>query len=427
MRDPSGDSQLRDTLDNLAGTALLLSLLGSLVVGDLIRALSEFLEGFLDPFSTNDPRDPSPQAVLLAILAYGGYVFNCFRQIHGIGVIAIDQSYKIEVLCQRSTAERVASFVSLFFVVIIPAILVSLVRGSDGIHQLLGFNPKQTLPLLVVFAYCLSAVSYLVWDRLTKGEITIKLKKILIWDARNYEAYTQNWANMAIYFLLIALASLLFCYVCKLSYQVLLLLIIFLTCGYTIFDYTVNRYFYFRPIGVQAGTMEKRHRAIVKVVVLVILPAIIMLLFYTARDATALAPAASVKAPSKVSLQLKWLYNAGFAGDLVAKERGFWNNLDVDIRPGGVGVDAIKTVLSGNAEFGVATGDQILLAAERGAPLVAIALVYQENPLAWIVKTASGIKTPSDLKGKRIGLTYIDDAPLFSAMMKKVRLKRFRF
>jgi NitT/TauT family transport system substrate-binding protein len=127
---------------------------------------------------------------------------------------------------------------------------------------------------------------------------------------------------------------------------------------------------------------------------------------------------------SKVTLQLKWIYNAGFVGDLVAKEKGFWKDegLDVTVRPGGVGTTPIRVVIAGDAEFGVATGDQLLFAAEEKIPIVAVALVYQQNPLAWIVRADSNIKSATNFKGKRIGLSFIDDEPLFNAMLAQVGL-----
>jgi len=127
--------------------------------------------------------------------------------------------------------------------------------------------------------------------------------------------------------------------------------------------------------------------------------------------------------PPKLVLQLKWIYNAGFAGDFVAKEK-FWKGLDVEVRPGGIGVDPIKQVTSGSAQIGVATGDQLLLAVgNEEAPIIAIALVYQENPLAWIAKKDTGIQGPADLRGRTVGLTFTDDEPLFRAMLRKLGLE----
>jgi NitT/TauT family transport system substrate-binding protein len=130
------------------------------------------------------------------------------------------------------------------------------------------------------------------------------------------------------------------------------------------------------------------------------------------------------KPQGKVVLQLKWVYNAGFAGDLIAKEKGFWKEqgLDVEVRPGGVGIAPIKVVAVGDAQFGVATGDQLLLGAEEGVPVVAVALAYKDNPLSWVARSSSGMKSAKDFRGKKIGLTFIDDEPLFNAMMARVGL-----
>lgn len=59
---------------------------------------------------------------------------------------------------------------------------------------------------------------------------------------------------------------------------------------------------------------------------------------------------------------------------------------------------------------------------EEGFPVVAIALAYQENPLAWIVKHDNNISKPSDLRGRNVGLTFIDDKPLFGAMLRHAGL-----
>jgi NitT/TauT family transport system substrate-binding protein len=124
----------------------------------------------------------------------------------------------------------------------------------------------------------------------------------------------------------------------------------------------------------------------------------------------------------RVVLQLKWLYNAGFSGDLVAQDRHLWRGLDVSVREGGPAINVVNAVVSGQADFGVATGDQILLARENGAPIVAIALAYRRNPLVWITRRSEGIKTARDLRGRTVGLTYIDDEPLYRAWVGRAGL-----
>jgi NitT/TauT family transport system substrate-binding protein len=124
----------------------------------------------------------------------------------------------------------------------------------------------------------------------------------------------------------------------------------------------------------------------------------------------------------RVVLQLKWIYNAGFTGDLVAQDRHLWRGLDVSVREGGPAINVVNAVVSGQADFGVATGDQILLARENGAPIVAIALAYRRNPLVWITRRSEGINTARDLRGRTVGLTYIDDEPLYRAWVGRAGL-----
>jgi len=122
------------------------------------------------------------------------------------------------------------------------------------------------------------------------------------------------------------------------------------------------------------------------------------------------------------SLRLKWFFNAGFTGDFVAKDKGFWNNegIDVTIYEGGPNASPIQLVAGGSEEFGLATGDQIILARAKGIPVVAIAVIYQRNPLAFISLQESGITRPQDFIGKKVGLTYTDDEPLYRSMINKL-------
>ena len=191
----------------------------------------------------------------------------------------------------------------------------------------------------------------------------------------------------------------------------------FVTAMYSLIDYTCNSRFYFRRYSLgssnslEAKNMKSR-MAIVAVVCLLSLVGLGLFVWVSCES--------PVEEP-EVRLQLKWIYNSGFAGDLVAKERGI-PGMKLDVRAGGIGIDPVKAVTSKAADFGVATGDQLLLAAEQGAPVLALALVYQENPLSWIVREDSGIAEPVDLKGRKVGLTFIDDEPLFQAMVRKVGL-----
>ena len=124
---------------------------------------------------------------------------------------------------------------------------------------------------------------------------------------------------------------------------------------------------------------------------------------------TMLFMAEGVMAADKLSYRLKWLFNTSVVGDLYADVRGHFQEarLSVDVKSGGPERDAIKELELGQAEFGVASADQVIRALAKGAPVVVIAQLFQVNPLQWIYRqNAPPISQLADLKGRVIGVTY---------------------
>jgi NitT/TauT family transport system substrate-binding protein len=111
----------------------------------------------------------------------------------------------------------------------------------------------------------------------------------------------------------------------------------------------------------------------------------------------------------EVNYRLKWLYNVSTVGDLYAGVHGHFarNGLKVNVKPGGPERDALKELELGHAQFGVASADQVLRAAAKGAPIVILAQLFQVNPLHWIYRPDRTVFSGGeDLKGKRIGVTF---------------------
>ena len=98
-------------------------------------------------------------------------------------------------------------------------------------------------------------------------------------------------------------------------------------------------------------------------------------------------------AAEAVTVRLKWLNQAQFAGYYVAKDKGYYEKagLDVSIQPGGSDFPAIQMVAGGSEQFGVTGADQILIARSKGVPVVAIAVIYRENPFVLFALKKSGI------------------------------------
>jgi len=111
--------------------------------------------------------------------------------------------------------------------------------------------------------------------------------------------------------------------------------------------------------------------------------------------------------PDEVTVQLKWVHQAQFAGHYVAQERGYYaeENIEVTLNPGGPDIipeQMVADLVSGEADFAIVGGDQLLALRSRGEPIVAIAVVFQYNPYVYVSLKSSGIERPQDLVGKTV-------------------------
>src|SRR5581483_9545768 len=119
----------------------------------------------------------------------------------------------------------------------------------------------------------------------------------------------------------------------------------------------------------------------------------------------ALALAASASAQDKLTLQLKWVTQAQFAGYYVAKAKGFYKaaGLDVTIKPGGPDINPSQVIAGGGADVVVDWMPSALATREKGVKLVNIAQVFQKSGLELTCRRDSGVRTPADFKGKTLG------------------------
>lgn len=104
----------------------------------------------------------------------------------------------------------------------------------------------------------------------------------------------------------------------------------------------------------------------------------------------------------KVSIQLQWLDQYQFAGYYIAKEKGFYGDvgLEVEILPYKNDTDILRNVLTQKATF--ATGrTSLLIHRNNGYPVIALAAIFQKSPSALLV-TNEEIKSPYDLRNKRM-------------------------
>ena len=124
----------------------------------------------------------------------------------------------------------------------------------------------------------------------------------------------------------------------------------------------------------------------------------------TAAAGTA-APAATCDGLDEVRVQLQWVAQAQFAGYFVAKDLGFYEDecLDVTILEGAVEIVPQQVLATGGAEFGLAWVPKALVSREQGADIVNIAQVFERSGTLEVSFADSGIESPEDWAGKKVG------------------------
>lgn len=145
--------------------------------------------------------------------------------------------------------------------------------------------------------------------------------------------------------------------------------------------------------------------------------------------AAACEPHQEKKAPDEVTVQLKWVHQAQFAGMYVAQEKGYYaqEGLRVNFLEGGQGVDNAEVVISGRAQFAVTTPEDVLISHSRGVPLQAIAAIYRRSAVVFLAMADSHITRPQDFAGKTVaaggeGGAARDFEFEFTAMIRRLGL-----
>jgi len=128
----------------------------------------------------------------------------------------------------------------------------------------------------------------------------------------------------------------------------------------------------------------------------------------------------SVYASDNVTLQLKRQHQFQFAGYYAAKEKGFYaaEGLNVLIKERDLNKDSVTQVVDGEADYGVADSG-LLIKRIQGMPVVLLKQIFQHSPQTFVTLEESGIKSPFDLKGKKVmgDVKSHSDAPLMAMLL----------
>jgi len=123
----------------------------------------------------------------------------------------------------------------------------------------------------------------------------------------------------------------------------------------------------------------------------------------------------------KVTLQLKWVTQAQFAGYYAAKEKGFYKEegLEVNIKVGGPSITPEQVVLGKQADFGIDWLPSLLASRDHGQDLVNIAQVFTRSGMLEIAWKDTGISTISQMRGKKVGVWCCgNENELYAALRK---------
>jgi NitT/TauT family transport system substrate-binding protein len=128
------------------------------------------------------------------------------------------------------------------------------------------------------------------------------------------------------------------------------------------------------------------------------------------------------QAADDVTLQLKWVTQAQFAGYYVALDKGFYSeeDLNVTIKPGGPDIAPTQVLAGGGADVTVDWMPSALAAREKGLPMVNIAQPFKSSGMMLTCRKDAGVTTTADFADKTLGVWFFGNEFPFLSWMSKL-------
>ena len=130
----------------------------------------------------------------------------------------------------------------------------------------------------------------------------------------------------------------------------------------------------------------------------------------------------TVVAADDLTLQLKWVTQGQFAGYYVAKDKGYYEDedLNITIKPGGPDIAPPQIIAGGGADVIIEWMPAALASREKGVPLVNIAQPFQRSGMMLTCRKETGIKKPEDFRGKTLGVWFFGNEYPFLSWMSQL-------
>ena len=134
--------------------------------------------------------------------------------------------------------------------------------------------------------------------------------------------------------------------------------------------------------------------------------------------------AMAAHAADDVTLQLKWVTQAQFAGYYVALDKGFYDeeDLNVTIKPGGPDIAPTQVLAGGGADVTVEWMPAALAAREKGLPMVNIAQPFKSSGMMLTCRKDAGVTSTDDFPGKTLGVWFFGNEFPFLSWMSQLEI-----
>ena len=140
-------------------------------------------------------------------------------------------------------------------------------------------------------------------------------------------------------------------------------------------------------------------------------------------------PQASPTEKQRVTIQLNWFPEPEFGGFYAARDNGHFDRegIEVDLRKGGADVPAGQLVASGNVDFAIVSGSQLVTLRAQGGRATAVYATFQKSPRALIVKWDSPLTTIEDLWNADETIMAQNGLPFIKWLNRSIGPTRLKF